>query len=68
MGDRMLATDLIVGRKYVQRAKAQDAECPLRKIIFSVVRITVQDRPRRSLSLLSDRRYTPMDAGVRRCM
>jgi hypothetical protein len=30
----MLATDLGVGRKYVQRAKPQDAECPLRKIIF----------------------------------
>ena len=35
---------------------------------FSVVRFTVQDRPRRSVWLLSDRRYTPMDAGVRRCM
>jgi hypothetical protein len=30
----MLVTDLVVGRKYVQRAKPRDAECPLRKIIF----------------------------------
>ena len=32
--DRMLATDLVVGRKNVQRAKPQDAEYPLCKIIF----------------------------------
>jgi hypothetical protein len=35
---------------------------------FSGLRITVQDRPRRSLWLLSGLRCTPMDAGVRRCM
>jgi hypothetical protein len=35
---------------------------------FSGLRITVQDRPRRSLSLLSDVRWTPIDAGVRGCM
>jgi hypothetical protein len=28
----------------------------------------MQDRPRRSLWLLSDRRCTPIDAGVRGCM
>jgi hypothetical protein len=35
---------------------------------FSGLRITVQDRPRKSNCLLSDLRYTPIDAGVRRCM
>src|SRR5262245_49551171 len=30
----MLAAYLVVGRKYAQRAKPQDAESPLRKIIF----------------------------------
>jgi hypothetical protein len=35
---------------------------------FSGLRITVQDRPQRSVWLLSDLRYTPMDAGVRGCM
>jgi hypothetical protein len=35
---------------------------------FSGLRITVQDWPRRSTWLLSDPRYTLMDAGVRRCM
>jgi hypothetical protein len=30
----VLATDLVVGRAYAQRAKPQDAECLLRKIIF----------------------------------
>jgi hypothetical protein len=30
----MLATDLVVGRAYAQRAKPQEAGCPLRKIIF----------------------------------
>jgi hypothetical protein len=35
---------------------------------FSGLRITVQDRPGRSLDLLSGLRNTPMDAGVRGCM
>ena len=35
---------------------------------FSGLRITIQDRPWKSFSLLSDLRYTPMDAGVRGCM
>jgi hypothetical protein len=35
---------------------------------FSGLGTTVQDRPRRSLWLLSGLRCTPMDAGVRRCM
>ena len=35
---------------------------------FSGLRITVQDWPWRSICLLSDLRYTPKDAGVRRCM
>ena len=30
----MLATDLVVGRAYAERAKPNDAECALRKIIF----------------------------------
>ena len=35
---------------------------------FSGLRVTVQDRPRRSLWLLRDVGYTLMDAGVRECM
>jgi hypothetical protein len=35
---------------------------------FSGLRITVQDRSRKSLWLLSDPRCTPMDTGVRGCM
>jgi hypothetical protein len=34
---------------------------------FSGLRITVQDWPWWSTCLLSDRRYTPMDADTRRC-
>jgi len=30
----MLATDLVVGRAYAERAKPNDAECAPRKIIF----------------------------------
>lgn len=30
----MLATDLVVGHAYAERAKPNDAECALRKIIF----------------------------------
>lgn len=30
----MLATDLAVGCAYAQRVKPNDADCPLRKIIF----------------------------------
>jgi hypothetical protein len=30
----MLATDLVVGRAYAERAKPNDAECALRKTIF----------------------------------
>jgi hypothetical protein len=30
----MLATDLVIGRGYAQRAKPQDAGCPLHKVIF----------------------------------
>ena len=35
---------------------------------FQYYAITVQDRPRRSLWLLSGQSYTPIDAGVRRRM
>ena len=34
VGGRILATDLVAGRGYAQRAKPQDAGYPLRKIIF----------------------------------
>jgi len=30
----MLATDLVAGRAYAERAKPNDAECALRRIIF----------------------------------
>src|SRR5215475_11186808 len=53
----------------VCRTEATQADhCECLTIRFSRLRITVQDQPGTSGRLLSDLRYTLMDADVRRCV